>query len=307
MQTRATREAEIDDLLPGSKRGRVAAILSATDCKDMALQMCDFLEQEVYESSNVLHVQPIVCGVDEARDYLQGAETHGPEYFNHTRVEEIEKLQSLSQGVLMRNGLAGISRYVPNEQMIERRLPTRTYSIDEFESTQSPTPSSLANRILVCAFTHARETGQEIYMRAPREWEQLDNVTADSPVETCGKLVWLALSACAYYHDAWKVLATHHLDDARLGGPEEGIQYTVVDHLKAYFLIKLTIRSHEASDGSSHNYLGRDWVKTRSGWLIVLAQKHLEKVMAICGYESGESHCLPVVTPGVEEVFTEWD
>eukprot|EP00971_Amphidinium_carterae_P159149 3155312-Amphidinium_carterae.1 len=109
----------------------------------------------------------------------------------------------------------------------------------------------------VCsAFIHAKETAQKVYMRAPREWEMMNHVTSGSyswrlvgnlygrrTAPAAFRQLWEAIlmkagfrrgtiEPCAYFHDAWKVLATHHIDDARLGGPEQGLQNTV-NHLKA--------------------------------------------------------------------------
>eukprot|EP00971_Amphidinium_carterae_P083143 1645087-Amphidinium_carterae.1 len=88
------------------------------------------------------------------------------------------------------------------------------------------------------------------------------------------------VEACAYLHPSWKVVVTHHIDDARIVGPKEAVDQTVA-HIKAYLLIKV---SAPLLEHSSHNYLGRDWVRTCSGYLIVPARKHMEKVMDILGF-----------------------
>eukprot|EP00971_Amphidinium_carterae_P328624 6460598-Amphidinium_carterae.1 len=366
---RATRPAEDEGILPDTKRGRLAAILAAFGDEELAQQVGEFYESEVKDPS-IEHFVPdpssTIGGVEELRDFLQESE---PADFFTTRKEEIEKLQQfgLFEPVLKTELPAHATvfepRWVDSERKGQKKsrltvkdLKARakrkenkqkasgSYSSEEFEFTQSPTPSGLANRLLawiasyyghvmisldVCsAYIHAKEAGENIFMQAPTKWEIMTGTasglyawklvgnlygrrTAPSAFRQLFEAIMVKngfargiIEPCAYYHKGWQVVATHHIDDVRIVGPEDGVQKTVA-HIRSFLLIKV---SPPLIEQSAHDYLGSDWVRTRSGWIIVPSQKHMDKVLDIMEYNtSGRPLPSGVVTPGVERQWTKED
>eukprot|EP00971_Amphidinium_carterae_P348481 6490513-Amphidinium_carterae.1 len=205
-----TRPADDEGILPESKRGRVAAICAALANEHLTEQMVHFLEHEVEDSVASFKTEAaVVSAIDDLRDYLQ--ETQPQDFFT-TRKEEIQKLTDFKlYKPVLRSSIAQSAqvfqpRWVDTERkgQMKSRLTVKdlkikakrtedrqkavgTYSTDDFQQTQSPTPSGLANRLMmwiavcfdypmvsldVCsAFLHAREASEGICMQPPAEWE----------------------------------------------------------------------------------------------------------------------------------------
>lgn len=118
-------------------------------------------------------------------------------------------------------------------------------------------------------------------------WESVVVSTPDA------EIVSLENEPCMYYSKKTGVQLAHHVDDARLTGPEAA-QMLVTAHLSRFMLLKL---SEPVKDGLAYRFLGIIKVRTPRGWVTIPDPAHVKGVARRHGLDKIGK---PAATPGVK-------
>jgi len=173
---------------------------------------------------------------------------------------------------------------------------------------------------IVSAFIHALEQNPNVFMRPPLEWYKANKIEVGTMVwhmlhnlygrKSAGatfrdfwesvvcstpkaEIVRLENEPCMYYSEKTKVQLVHHVDDARLTGPEDA-QRQVTAHLSRFMLMEL---SEPVKEGLAYKYLGNSKIGIARGWITKPDPAHVRGVAARLGLDTiGKA----AVTPGVK-------